>query len=117
MAGVFLRLVVGVALSATTAIAADYSQDIAIIDRALASGKPGEPWVKFGDVGIKYADLQQYRDRLEEAQSAAPRPLVVTPGDTSFMQDQMSGTGVSLQLVDPSAVGVTKRFYRLSIEP
>jgi hypothetical protein len=68
--GVFLRLIVGVALSATTAIAADYSRDIAIIDRALASGKPGDPWVKFGDVGIKYADLQQYRDRLEQPNRA-----------------------------------------------
>jgi hypothetical protein len=38
-------------------------------------------------------------------------------GSWLIMEDQISGTGASLQLVDPSAAGVTKRFYRLSIEP
>jgi hypothetical protein len=38
-------------------------------------------------------------------------------GSWLTMEDQISGTGASLQLIDPSAAGVTKRFYRLSIEP
>jgi hypothetical protein len=82
----FHRLVGAVALSASIAFAADYSQDIAIIDRALASAKPGDPWVKFGDVGIKYADLQLFRDRLAgtEPGGTGPRPLVVTPAGTAF---------------------------------
>ena len=38
-------------------------------------------------------------------------------GSWLIMQDQLFGTGVSVQLVDPSAASVTKRFYRLAIEP
>jgi hypothetical protein len=38
-------------------------------------------------------------------------------GSWLTFQDQISGTGGSVQLVDPSAAGVTKRFYRLAIEP
>jgi Bacterial TSP3 repeat len=37
-------------------------------------------------------------------------------GSWLTMEDQISGTGASVQ-IDPSAAGVTKRFYRLSIEP
>jgi len=38
-------------------------------------------------------------------------------GSWLLMQDQIAGTGASVQLADPSAAGVTKRFYRLAIEP
>lgn len=55
-----------------------------MMDRALSRAKPGDPWVKFGDVGIKYADLQAYRNRLARATVAqknqpGPQPHVVTP--------------------------------------
>jgi hypothetical protein len=67
----------------------DYSRDIAIIDRALAGANPSDPWVTFGDVGIKYTDLKLYRDRLA---GTAPLPKAdttvspdaVTPSGTAF---------------------------------
>ena len=63
----------------------DNSWDIAVMDRALARTKPGDPWVKFGDVGIEYADLQAYRDRLVgKKQRGGPEPQVVTPAGTVF---------------------------------
>ena len=73
----------------STQPATDHSWDIAVIDRALASAKPGDPWVKFGDVGIKYADLKVFRDRLAgKASAPTPHPgvtpEVVTPPGTAF---------------------------------
>lgn len=58
--------------------APDHSMDIAVMDRALATAKPGDPWVRFGDVGIKYSLLKAYRDQL------AGVPNVVTPPGTTF---------------------------------
>ncbi len=84
----------------------DHSRDIAVIDRALASAKLGDRWVKFGDVGIKYADLKVYRDRLAGTSSAPPRksgvnPEVVTPPGTTFM---WPGGNVYYRF-DPTQVG------------
>ncbi len=73
----------------STQPAANHSWDIAVIDRALAGAKPTDPWVKFGDVGIKYADLKVYRDRLagttsQPSREGKPSPEVVTPPGTTF---------------------------------
>ena len=69
--------------------AGNNSKDIAIIDRALKSAHPTDPWVRFGDVGIKYSDLKAYRDRLAGKESAktqqsGPTPDTVTPAGTTF---------------------------------
>ena len=64
---------------------------LAIIDRALTSANPGDHWVKFGGVGIKYTDLQQCRDRLAGSDAES-----------------------SMQLVDPSAAGFYRLLRRLS---
>lgn len=61
------------------AFANDHKIDIEIIDRALAASKPGDKWVSFGDVGIKYSDLKVYRDRLASNEANA-----ITPGGTAF---------------------------------
>ncbi len=71
------------------AAAANNKTDIAIIDRAIASAGPGEQSVKFGDVGMRIADLKAIRDRLagkqakSQARQSKPSPQVVTP-ITSF---------------------------------
>lgn len=56
--------------------------DIAIIDRALASAKPGDVTVKFGDCGMRIADLQTFRARLVAEQTPGAAPLAVTPNTT-----------------------------------
>ena len=38
-------------------------------------------------------------------------------GSWLTLLDEIAGTGASVQVIDPSAAGVTKRFYRLAIEP
>ena len=64
----------------------DNNADIAVIDRALATEKPGDRWIKFGDVGVTRQQLQTFRDRLVAEQtgkpSPAPQPEVVTPPTT-----------------------------------
>ena len=35
-----------------------------MIDRALAAAKPGDKYVKFGDVGITVTNLQAFRAKL-----------------------------------------------------
>jgi hypothetical protein len=47
-------VVVDSAPARPTQPATDHSWDIAVINRALASAKQGNPWVKFGQVGIKW---------------------------------------------------------------
>jgi hypothetical protein len=86
------KVILFVFLSVRTASAqstANHKIDIEVIDRALANAKPSDPWVKFGDVGIKYADLQVYRDRLAGTTSrprpqGSPSPEAVTPAGTTF---------------------------------
>jgi hypothetical protein len=38
-------------------------------------------------------------------------------GNWSVLTDQLFGTGSTLQITDPSAAGVSKRFYRVGLEP
>jgi thrombospondin type 3 repeat protein len=38
-------------------------------------------------------------------------------GNWKTLTDQIFGTGATIQINDPSATGLTKRFYRLSLEP
>src|SRR5207253_101569 len=45
--------------------------DIAVIDQVLATVKPGQKMVPFGDVGIKPEVLQVFRQRLVDGQSGA----------------------------------------------
>ena len=63
-------------------------QDIAVIDRALATFQPGQRYVVFGDVGVKPEVLKVFRDRLvaeqNEASSPGPMPDAVTPPNTTF---------------------------------
>ena len=50
-----------------------------------ASGaKPGDPWVKFGDVGINTLTCKHIRLAGTEPKTTGPRPLVVTPAGTAF---------------------------------
>ena len=80
--------------------APDHSIDLQVIDRALADAKPGDPWVTFGDVGIKYADLVAYRDRLAGV-APPPESDVVTPPGTTF---KWPGGNVYYRF-DPTQVG------------
>jgi hypothetical protein len=66
------------------ASAADNSWDIAVIERALASAKPGDKWIKFGDVGLRPEQLRLSRDRLVAQQQRKPFPKVITPSGTAF---------------------------------
>ena len=72
-----------------------HEMDIAVFDRALAEAKLDDPWVRFGDVGVKYADLKNCRDRL------AGLPHVVTPPGTAF---KWPGGNVNYRF-DPAQVG------------
>lgn len=88
--------------------APDHSHDIAVIDRALATARPTDRWVKFGDVGIKYADLKIYRDRLagvsgEEKRAGPVNPEAVTPAGTTF---KWTGGIVNFRF-DPSDAAIT----------
>lgn len=76
-------------------VAKDHAMDVAVIDRALATAKPSDPWVTFGDVGIKYSLLKAYRDQL------AGLPNVVTPPGTTF---KWPGGNVNYRF-DPTQVG------------
>jgi len=61
--------------------------DIAVIDQALATVKPGQKMVPFGDVGIKPEVLQVFRQRLVDGQSGTtegPSPTADTPPGTAF---------------------------------
>ena len=61
--------------------------DIAVIDRVLATVKPGQKMVPFGDVGIKPEDLKVFRQRLIEEQARnnqGPSPTADTPPGTAF---------------------------------
>jgi len=64
------------------------AQDIAVIDRALATFQSGQDYVVFGDVGVKPEVLKIFRDRLvaeqEGASSPTPMPDAVTPPNTTF---------------------------------
>ncbi|MEY2526915.1 MAG: large repetitive protein, partial [Verrucomicrobiota bacterium] len=69
----------------------DNSSDIAVIDRALATEKPGDKWINFGDVGVTRQQLQIFRDRLVAEQQKAlgvipesSQPEAVTPPNTTF---------------------------------
>jgi len=50
------------------------AQDIAIIDRALATFQSGQDYVVFGDVGVKPEVLKIFRDRLVAEQEGASSP-------------------------------------------
>ena len=59
--------------------------DIAVIDRALATAKPGDTRVKFGDCGMLITDLQTFRARLVAEQTPSDQgatPLFTTPNTT-----------------------------------
>ena len=61
--------------------------DIAVIDGVLATVKPGQKMVPFGDVGMKPEDLKVFRQRLVEEQarsSKGPSPTAATPPGTAF---------------------------------
>src|ERR1043165_6025907 len=61
--------------------------DIAVIDQVLATVKPGQKMVPFGDVGMKPEDLRVFRKRLVEEQgrsSEGPSPAADTPPGTAF---------------------------------
>ena len=45
--------------------------DIAVIDQVLATVKPGQKIVAFGDVGIRPEVLQVFRQRLVDGQSGS----------------------------------------------
>ncbi len=64
------------------------AQDIAVIDRALATAKPGQDYVVFGDVGVKPEILKIFRKRLVAEQSgpSGPKPMpdADTPPGTTF---------------------------------
>jgi hypothetical protein len=67
----------------------DNAADIAILDRAIASAAPGQERVRFGDVGMRVADLKIFRDRLARTiapqnQAGTPEPSAVTPNGTVF---------------------------------
>lgn len=64
------------ALFPTRLFEADNSQDLAIIDRALPKAHPDDPWVGFGDVGIKYSDLNiSYRPASDFLVNFSSLPL------------------------------------------
>ena len=77
----FLLLVCAMATIAASAASgagpAPYAQDLAIYDRVLAQAKPGEKWIRFGDVGITTERLRELRQQLID-------PNFVTPGGTAF---------------------------------
>ena len=64
------------------------AREIAVIDQALATAKPGQKWVPFGDVGVKSEVLKIFRERLLADQtridSSSPSPEAVTPPNTTF---------------------------------
>ena len=86
-----LTLTSGV-FAASASGAGKHAMDIAVIDRALATAKPGDKTVKFGDCGMRIADLQIFRERLVEKDSPSTKgtpsqgasPNSVTPSGTSF---------------------------------
>jgi astacin (peptidase family M12A) len=81
-----LCLLGNVVIAGPAAKNVDNRADIAVIDRALATEKRGDQWIRFGDVGLTRQQLQIFRDRLVAEQkgeaSAAPQPEVVTPPTT-----------------------------------
>ena len=61
--------------------------DIGVIDKALATVKPGQQMVPFGDVGIKPDVLRAFRQKLVDEQggsSQGPSPMADTPPGTAF---------------------------------
>jgi hypothetical protein len=62
----------------------DYSWDIAVINRALAQAKPGDKWIRFGDVGVRPEQLRSFRDRLAAMRDGKPLPKVITPAGSAF---------------------------------
>ena len=61
--------------------------DIAVIDQVLATVKPGQKMVPFGDVGIKPDVLRAFRQKLVEEQGGSnegPSPSADTPPGTAF---------------------------------
>lgn len=81
----------------------DNHADIAAIDRALQSEKPGDRWIPFGDVGVRREQLQAFRERLvdEQKKSRGSEPEVVTPPNTTF---KWPGGNVYYRF-DPTQVG------------
>jgi hypothetical protein len=58
-----------------------------VIDKALATVKPGQKMVPFGDVGIKPDVLRAFRQKLVDEQggsSQGPSPMADTPPGTAF---------------------------------
>jgi Astacin (Peptidase family M12A) len=101
-------LFAGVLSAGPIAKIVDNSADIAVIDRALASEKRGDRWIKFGDVGVTRQQLLTFRDRLvaEEQGRASTRPKgvepeAVTPPNTTF---KWPGGNVYYRF-DPTQVG------------
>ena len=92
--GAFVFAIAGQMLaqpSSKTGVVTNHAPDIAVIDRALATAKAGDKYVKFGDVGIKVADLQAFRARLSghpavttNTRTQEPVPQSVTPNGTAF---------------------------------
>src|SRR5450432_2916818 len=64
------------------------ARDIAVIDRALATLKPGQKVISFGDVGITPKQLRAFRQRLVTEQSGSSAesssPNSVMPPGTTF---------------------------------
>ncbi len=59
-----------------------FAKDLEVIERALARARPDDPWVTFGDVGISYANLAAYRDRLLGLAGSEGVDSVTPPGTT-----------------------------------
>ena len=85
--------------------AGENAWDIAVIDRALALARPDEPFVRFGDVGVKPEVLRIFRARLvaedEGSRAITPLPDADTPPGTAF---KWPGGIVPYQF-DPTQVG------------
>jgi hypothetical protein len=60
--------------------------DIAVINRALAASRPHDPFVVFGDIGVKRRFLEVFRARLiaEEEGGSLPEPDADTPPGMTF---------------------------------
>ncbi len=78
--------------------------DIAVIDKVLATVKPGQKMVPFGDVGIKPDDLKMFRQRLVEEQARSAR--VLHPPRTRHRVRHSNGPAAL------SLTGLTRRRFR-----
>jgi hypothetical protein len=73
--------------SGSSAPSLENAWDIRVIDEALATAKPGQKVIRFGDVGIKPEVLRAFRQKLVDEQGGnnqGPLPAADTPPGTAF---------------------------------